>query len=367
MSKVYTFALAGQSEVLDNIVASFGQIMDMRTSKEFANSEDYKMKNKLLSEAIAKYCFEENGKEYTGLDMLKNAMNRKASFKETFDTVVAAMITPILPKLTSDRYQTLYDVTQVGFGDNAKYTVESNELFIVQEGAEGIARGGIQTMYNTEYTVKASKKTITVGLDWYHMASGVLDWGNWGLKIARSFEAYINASVIKSLEKVIKTPDELKSHGIAGYVANGISDTNWLTVARNVRLANGDAPVYAMGTDLALAEVLPEATEGFRFGSTDDYVVKGHLPMYKSVPLIGIDNALVPNTINGTPKTTVADDYIYMIALGGYKPVHVVFEGDTVQVNEDGVNSTDNTYAMTIDVRIGVDVIVGSKFGAILK
>ena len=53
--------------------------------------------------------------------------------------------------------------------------------------------------------------------------------------------------------------------------------------------------------------------------------------------------------------------------MGMYKPVKVVFEGNTVTVAEDARNTKDHTYALTIDMRIGVDVIVGSKFGAIIK
>ena len=120
-----------------------------------------------------------------------------------FATVISQIITPLVPKITSERYSSLYDVTQVGFGDNASYIVESNELFIVNEGAEGIARGGQQTVANNEYTVSAHKRTISVGVDWYHIASGKMDWGMFGLKVAKSFENYINASVIKALTSVV--------------------------------------------------------------------------------------------------------------------------------------------------------------------
>lgn len=368
MSKVFTFMNEGKNETLDNLVNTFGSLVEQRASKDFVNNDEYKEANKIFSEALIKFVFEENNQEFESLECLKNPMvTNKTSFKETFDTVIAQIITPVMPKLTSDKYNTLYDVAQVGFGDNAKYEVESNELFIISEFAEGIARGGIQTLYNEEYTVKASKRTVTVGVDWYHVASGKHDWGRWGMKIAKSFEAYINMAVIKALTNVIATEDNMKAHGIGGYYANGIDDTNWLTVSKNVSLANGGVPVYALGTNIALAEVLPEATDGFRFGSNDDYVVNGYLPHYKKVPLIEIDNALVPNTINNTPKSIVGDDYIYMIAMGSHKPVKVVFEGNTVSVHNDASETKDRTYALTIDMWIGVDVIVGSKFGVILK
>lgn len=368
MSKMFTFAHAGKNDILDSLVASFVELVDLRSKKDFVKNESYNEKNAIFNESIIKYCVEQSGREFENLDMVKDPMVvGRQSFKEMFDTVIAQVLTPVMPKLTSEKYNTLYDVTQVGFGDNGKYIVESNELFIISEEAEGISRGGIQTLYNEEYTVKASKRTVTIGVDWYHVAAGIHDWGAWGVKVARSYDAYITAAVIKALTGVIATQEEMAKKGLGGYYANGINDTNWLTVARNVSLANGGVPVYAMGTNIALAEVLPEATDGFRFGSNDAYVVDGYLPHYKKVPLIEIDNALVPNTINNTPKTIVGDDYIYMIAMGAYRPVKIVFEGHSVSVHEDAQNTKDHTYSLTIDMRMGVDVIAGSKFGVILK
>lgn len=45
--------------------------------------------------------------------------------------------------------------------------------------------------------------------------------------------------------------------------------------------------------------------------------------------------------------------------------IKVVFEGQNVSVAQDPLYAADHCYGMTVDMRIGVDVIVGSKFGAI--
>ena len=74
-------------------------------------------------------------------------------------------MTPVIPKLISNAYDNIYDVTQVGYGDNAKYTVRSNELFIVNDQAQGISRGGVQTAYDAEYTVSAKKTEVACFVD----------------------------------------------------------------------------------------------------------------------------------------------------------------------------------------------------------
>ena len=45
--------------------------------------------------------------------------------------------------------------------------------------------------------------------------------------------------------------------------------------------------------------------------------------------------------------------------------IKVVFEGNTVSVEKDPQFAADHTYGFTVDMRIGVDSVIGSKFGAI--
>lgn len=194
--------------------------------------------------------------------------------------------------------------------------------------------------------------------------TGKQDWGRFGVKIGLAYSAYIQGKVVKAVSSIIDAGDK---YGVGGYIASGFTDENWLVTARNVELANGGAQVYALGTKLALADVLPkqEANSQFRFDENSAIVKTGYLPSYKEVPLLELGNALIPNTINGKPQVIVPDDVIYMLPMGMYKPVKVVIEGNTVSIAQDPMYVADHTYGMTVTMHIGVDVVVGSKFGAI--
>lgn len=150
-----------------------------------------------------------------------------------------------------------------------------------------------------------------------------------------------------------------------------MSDGNWMKVSRNVSMANGGAQVYAFGSELALADVLPNAWgptspyNGFIFDQNSDLISKGYLPSYKGVPLVKMNDALIPNTINGTPMSVLNDDIIYMLPAGMDKPVKVVFEGQSVTITKDPTQMHDHTYTFQVNMRVGVDVVVGAKFGAI--
>lgn len=189
------------------------------------------------------------------------------------------------------------------------------------------------------------------------------------MKIGLAYSAYIEGKVVKAMESSIVAPI-VNAQGISGYVANGMSDNNWIVTARNVQLANGGSEVYALGTKLALANALPAWSAGigteFRYDENSAIVKKGFLPEYKGVPLVELGNALVPNTINGTPQTIVSDEIIYMLPMGMYKPVKVVFEGNTLTVEKNPLEMADHTYCMNVNLMVGVDVVVGSKYGAII-
>ena len=348
-------------ETADSLVMAFSALVSRNLEGQtIHNSEEYKEANNLFSKNIVEYCLENSGAVYNDMEDLKNPMvYNNAFFKSKFATILAQAITPVVPTVVSAGYDQLFEVHQVGFGDNAKYTVDSNELYIVNDIAEGIKRGGQQTIYNNEYTVQASRKQISAYVGWYLVATGVFDWGQLGRKIGASFNAAIQSMVVKAMTSVIT---DAAAHGISGYIQNGFSDEAWLTLARNVQLANGNSQVYALGTNIALGKILPEAA-AFRFGPDSDIVVDGALPAYMRVPLIELGNALVPNTINGKPEAILGDDFVYMIAMGSYKPCKVVIEGNQVQVQEDALTVRDHSYNMTIDMRIGADCVVGSKFG----
>lgn len=151
-----------------------------------------------------------------------------------------------------------------------------------------------------------------------HVAAGKLDWGKIVSKIGMSFAAFIQAKLAKVMGSVISnnTAGNNKD-GIAGYIANRFTDNNWLKVARNVELANGGAKVYALGSKIALSNAVPAWGTGlgteFRYGENSAIVKDGFLPEYKGIPMVELGQALVPNTINGTPEVVLPDDIIYMI------------------------------------------------------
>ena len=349
----------------DGIVETFQSLLAKSMDKK-NDTPEYKEANSALNETFMKFCVEAiPGRQFESMEDIKNPMiHNDPFFIQRFNTILAQVITPVIPTVIANKYDTLYDTVQVGFGDNAKFHVASNELFIVNDIAEGIARGGVQTSVDTEYTVQARPQQIALYVDWYLVASNRLDWGYMVQKVGDSYAAWVQSKVVSAMASCITNAAQW---GISGYIANGFTDANFVTTVRNVELANRGAQVYGLGTKLALMEILPaeSATSGFRYGENSDIVKRGFLPSYKGTPLVELGNALIPNTQNSTPQVVVPDDIIYLIPMGMHKPVKSVVEGNSISIAQDPLRSADHCYGFTLTTHIGVDTIVGTKFGAI--
>ena len=333
-------------------------------SEKKADTTEYIENNKVFNESFMKYCIEEAGMKFTGLDMIKNPMiTKKVAFRETFEAIIAQIITPVAPAVISDEYMELAEVRKIGFGETARFPVLSNELFLVNEIAEGVQRGVLQTLYNNEYTINCTPAQIAVFVDWYQVAAGIFDWGAFAYKMGRSFSGYIQKKIILALTAVIT---DMASAPASPYYAATFSNDNWATIGMRVSAANDNADVYALGTKLALRKILPPAaTEANLQVQLGEEVAKvGFLNRYGGIPLIEIGNAMEPGTINTTATLVVPNNVIYFIAMGAYKPVKVVFEGQNVVVTTDPTTTADKTYGMHITMRVGVGTILGSKFGA---
>ena len=346
------------NDVVDGIVDSTRQhIEGIQNRKEY---ED--MQNDVCANLV-KYCVSgtryEDKFEAEGVDLVKNpAVNSNRDFRENFDAVIAQVINATLPMTMSSRFaETFMEIHHVGWGDTARFIVDSNELYQVNEIAEGIHRGALQQIYNNEVSVNPQPVEIAVSIDWYLLASRKFDIGVWAAKIARSFENYVLAKSIAALTSA--------TNGLGvGYITNGVDTEKYGTLAQRVSAANGGASVYALGTSVALAKLVP-STVGLQYGLGVEITKNGFLDRYLGTNVIAIDQAIDPATLNTTAALMIPDDKIYLIAAGAYKPLKFVMEGNDITLTDLPEYTSDRTYTFSVKVRMAVAAVLGSKHGVI--
>jgi len=363
MSKVFSqFRYSGLVDDVANKIIKGG----IELTKKYAElkgktNEEYNSDNHKFVEALSEYCVKSAGFAWNGLETLKNPqVTNSVAFKEKFNAIVAQIITPVAPAVISQRYMDLAEVKQIGWGETARFIVKSNELFQVNDIAEGVQFGGLQRLYNDEITVNPTPKQIRFDIPWYQVAAGIFDMGEWAYKIGLSFGGYIQKNIVDAFTGVITSMTAASSP----YVANGFTDSNFLTIAQRVQTANANAEVYCMGTVNALGTVFP-STVGLQYGLGEQIAEEGFLQRYKGVRLMPIEQAQVPGTINTTATLMIPNNVLYFVAMGQYKPIKVVFEGENVTVETVPTQTPDKTAGLAITMRFGVASVVGSKFGAI--
>lgn len=344
------------NSVVDGAVESTRQMLE-----GISDRKAYEEMQTLINENIVKYAVQgtryEKNFEAEGAACLKNPMVVK-NCRANFDAVIAEIINSAIPMTTSKRFgDEFMEIHQIGWGDTARFLVSSNDLFKVNEIAEGVQRGILQPIYNNEVTVNCGPIQIATAIDFYAVAAGNFDWGNFGLRAGRSFNGAIMLRAIAALASATANLG-------AAYTQAGVSTNAWATLVSRVSAANGGAPVYALGTLPALNQCVP-STVGLQYGLGEEVAKEGFLDKYLSARLIPLDQFIVPGTVNSTAVLGLKDDKVYLVAADQYKPTKVVYEGNSVVVEMDKDQTTDKTYRIWVTMRVGVAAVVGSKFGVI--
>ena len=333
--------------------------------------DNYKELNRKFVSKLVKYSMERAGMDtsaYTNADgdfdtsIVANPMiNRNTSFRESFNAVIAQVMTPIVPALISADFIDMADVANIAYGDTARFIVHSNDTFYVTHQSEGFLRGSIQRLYNDEMTVNPTTYNIETAVDWYQVAAGVYDFGEFVYKVGVSYNNYVTEMIIKAITEYIAT-------GVAAnspYFVNGFTDAKFATLSERVRAANNGAHVTCYGPLTALSAVIPEAARAQMYADIGaEWTRVGHLTTYMDVDMFRIPQIMLPNTVNTTALLGVPSDTIYMFADGGYRPVKLVFEGQAVTIDIIPTVAPDKEMGVSVTMKMGLGFTAASKFGA---
>ena len=319
--------------------------------------------NNKFMEALVRYSLNKAGVDTTNFTMKDIAnpnLHNRTLFKETFNAVVAQILTPIVPAIVSATFMDFADVSNVNWGDTGRFIVRSNDTYYVTRIAEGVLTGSTQRLYNKELTVNAEPYSIKTTIDWYQVAAGLFDFGYFVDRIGYSYSNYVTEMIVQAISSDITT----NIGNSSPYFTNGFTTAKWATLVDKLEAANGGAQISAFGTRSALATVIP-SQQGLQFGLGEQWASVGHVYDYFDVPLIRIPEILLPNTVNTSAAFGIPNDTIYMFAAGGYKPVKLVFEGQAVTKDFVPTESADKEMGVEVTMRFGQTFVAASKYGAI--
>lgn len=354
-------------EVVKQYVAKRAKASEKKSFAELlsdVNTSELESLNDSTVTKLVKYSLEKAGCDVSNFelkDIANPMLHNKTVFKETFNAILSQIITPIIPAMISAEFMDFADIANVGWGDTARFRVKSNDVYYVTRIAEGVLTGSVQRLYNDELTVNPEPYNIKTTVDWYQVAAGLFDLGEFTYKIGASFSAYITQMIVYAITK------HISDNAATSYIVNGFTTLTFTRLAELLRAANGGARIRCYGVLAALSAVIPEtATYGnLQVELGDEWSKIGYVGKYKDVDLMRIPQILLPNTVNTTPLIGIPDNTLYLMPDGGYKPVKLVFEGSTITIDIIPTESPDKEMGISVTNRMGMTFVTASKIGAI--
>jgi hypothetical protein len=321
----------------------------------FTENKDYMDDNKLVIEKLLAYASKEANIS-NDVETLKSPRNRQNPiFSSKFFGVISQALPPIITATVNYMFMQIADVRNIGWGDTQHFKVASKDIFTVNKIGKGIKRGAIQRLYSEDIAVNPVNHDITIGLDWYQLVSGRYDLGEWLYRVGLSFTTDITKLVYDQIDSSYASlPTPLQ---IAGF-----SDSAFISIAQRVKAANGNIPVYAMGTMLALSSVLP-SNDFLKMELGGEYAAMGYLGRYKQVNLLEVPQILVPGTVNTTLTFGIDDTRIYFFSLDTDNPVKLIFEGEAITREEDALSTADGQMVVSVQNMYDAKVASAAIYG----
>lgn len=317
---------------------------------------DYSKNNELVLEKLLKYSATSAGIANDPEILKSPRIRQNPMFSNKFFGVISQALPSIITATVNYMFMTVADTRNVGWGDNYHFKVNSKDIFTVNRIGKGVKRGAIQRLYSEDIVVTPEFKEVTVGMDWYQIVSLRYDIGDWLYRVGLSFTTDITTRVYKDIDDSFATlPTPLQ-------IAGAFTDTSFIRLASRVKAANGNLPVSVMGTLESLSQVLP-SNDYLKVELGGEYASVGYLGRYKGINLLEVPQVLKPGTVNTTLDFAIDNTRLYFFSMDADKPVKIVFEGEAITKEEDGMQTADGQIVVTIQNSYATKVASASVYG----
>ena len=356
-----------------------GKPADFRSLME-SKGIDYEEANKKLQRNMMLYCCEivsnmtgESAPE-SYEDFLKNQRKYLSdrNFLRVLAGIVTDIITPVLPAVVTGAADWFAQTVYAPIGQTYEVDIQSNDIFLFQDDSWGASRSKpANYLYSKTVTLNPTLRTAKATVKWYQLVGNNADLGRYFNSLAAGMYSKITGMWAQAL---------VNASTNTAYVPTNLqftySNTNWINCAKRVAMVNNTSVrnVIAFGDLMALSHVLPSTANGANTNLDAalatmlgvEWARYGYLGDFMGVRTFPIDNAVVPGTQNTTITEVLPNNYVWMMAAGGYKPIYVAFEeGTPITIQLDPSETADMTIDIIVSTAIDAKPVFGSKIGVI--
>lgn len=242
--------------------------------------------------------------------------------------VVSAMIDMVLPDTIIENVGLYSDVRTIGWGDSAAFDVSPRDLFIVSKAGRSKRTTELHKQFKGQVTVIPEPREMTVFVSLMKVLAGKESLADFVVKMTRSFEVALSYDIYDAFAAAMGAVTNTASTGlrVAGY-----TQAEFIRLSQTVGAWNGGTKPIAIGTQAALAKILP-SNANYRYEIDSDFVKVGYLRNFQ-----GTDIMVLPQMADWTNPFALklSDSKIWIVSPSSQKIVKVVLEGSALSYTSD--------------------------------
>jgi hypothetical protein len=242
--------------------------------------------------------------------------------------VISAMIDMVLPDAIIGDVGIYSDVRTIGWGDSAAFDVKPRDLFVVSKGGTSKRTTELHKQFMGQITVIPEPRQMTVFVSLMKVLAGKESLADMVIKMVRSFETQLSYDIYDAFAAAMGAVTNTASTGlrVAGY-----TQAEFVRLSQTVAAWNGGAKPVAIGTQRALAKILP-LDANYRYEIDSDFVKVGYLRNFQ-----GTDIMVLPQIADWTTPFALklSDSKIWVVSPSAQKIVKLVLAGSALSYTSD--------------------------------
>jgi len=242
--------------------------------------------------------------------------------------VVSALVDMILPEVMIDSIGMYSDVRTIGWGDSAAFDIKPRDLFVVSKAGRAKRTTELHKQFEGQVTLIPEPRQIAVTVSLYRVLAGKESLAEFVMKAVRSMESQLTVDTYNTFATAMNALDNTAGTGLR---TAGFTQAEFVRLSQTVRAWNGGANPIAIGTQAALANILP-ADANYRYDLSSEYVKMGYIRNFQQTDIL-----MLPQVATWeTPfDLRLADNRIWIVSPSAQKLVKVVLEGSTLAYTDD--------------------------------
>jgi len=271
--------------------------------------------------------------------------------------VVSQMIDMILPETIIDSIGMYTDVRTIGWGDSALFEVEPKDIFAVSKAGRAQRSTEIHKQFRGNVSIVPEARELTVGVSLYRVLSGHESLAIFVSKVIRSMETQVTLDAYDAFAAAMAA---LPTTATTGLQVAGYTQASLVRLCQQVGAWNGGAKPIIMGTQLALASVLPDDAN-YRYDlQGSDFMKLGYVRT-----AFGYDIMALPQVADHRTEWAMRldNDRLWIVSPSAQKLLKLVLEGSTVSYTDNIYDNANLLQRSTILKSYGVGVATNSIAG----